>query len=40
MVCFRHVIVNILHKGDDNNNNNNNNNVAWRYVLKEPPYAH
>jgi hypothetical protein len=33
MVCFRHVSVNALHKGeeedddDDNNNNNNNNNV-------------
>jgi len=30
MVCFRCVIVNTLHKGenddDDNNNNNNNNN--------------
>ena len=34
MVCFRYIIVNILHKGDgddddndnDNNNNNNNNN--------------
>jgi len=29
MVCFRYVVVNILHKGDkkDNNNNNNNNPV-------------
>ena len=34
MVCFRYIIVNTLHKGDnkddddddDNNNNNNNNN--------------
>jgi hypothetical protein len=28
MVCFRYIIVNIQHKGDnkDNNNNNNNNN--------------
>jgi hypothetical protein len=26
MVCFRYVIVNILHIGDNNNNNNNNNN--------------
>jgi len=32
MVCFRYIIVNTLHKGDnkDNNNsyNNNNNNVC------------
>ena len=37
MVCFRYIIVNTLHKGDekddddnyddDNNNNNNNNNI-------------
>jgi len=26
MVGFRHIIVNILHKGDKYNNNNNNNN--------------
>jgi hypothetical protein len=33
MVCFRHIIINTLHKvdkkddnDDDNNNNNNNNN--------------
>jgi len=33
MVCFMHIILNTLHKGDkkdddddDNNNNNNNNN--------------
>jgi hypothetical protein len=28
MVCFRYVISNTLHKGEnkDNNNNNNNNN--------------
>ena len=31
MVCFRYIIVNTLHKGDnmdddDNDNNNNNNN--------------
>jgi hypothetical protein len=28
MVCFRYIIVNILHAGDNygNNNNNNNNN--------------
>jgi len=24
VVCFRHIIVNTLHKCDDNNNNNNN----------------
>ena len=35
MVCFRYIIVNIQHKGnedenddDDDNNNNNNNTVA------------
>ena len=29
MVCFRYIIVNILHKSEnkDNNNNNNNNNL-------------
>jgi len=26
VVCFRYLIVNTLHIGDDNNNNNNNNN--------------
>ena len=26
MVCFRYIIVNTVHKGDNNNNNNNNNN--------------
>jgi len=26
MVCFRYIIVNILHKGDNKDNNNNNNN--------------
>jgi len=32
MVCFRYIIVNTLHKGDndddDDNNNNNNDNSA------------
>ena len=30
MICFRFVIVNTLHKGEnrDNNNNNNNNNIV------------
>jgi hypothetical protein len=32
MVCFRYVIVNTLHKGDDNNNNNNNNNNFHKNV--------
>ena len=46
MVCFRYIIVYILHKGDnkdddddddDNNNNNNNNNIPWdaRYPFLE-----
>jgi hypothetical protein len=26
-VCFRYIIVNILHKGDNNDANNNNNKV-------------
>ena len=26
MVCFRYVIVNTLHKGDNKDDNNNNNN--------------
>jgi hypothetical protein len=26
MVCYRHVIVNALHKGDDDDDNNDNNN--------------
>jgi len=33
MVCFRYIIVNILHKDDDDDNNNNNNNNTWRHVL-------
>jgi len=42
MVCFRHIIVNTLHKGDNkyeddddnntNNNNNNNNNNFLKYL--------
>jgi hypothetical protein len=39
MICFRYIIVNILHKGDkddddDDNNNNNNNNIrdsTWKF---------
>jgi hypothetical protein len=27
MVCFRYIIVNTLHKGDNKDNNNNNNTV-------------
>jgi hypothetical protein len=31
MICFRYVIVNTLHKGDNEyNNNNNNNNITAR----------
>jgi hypothetical protein len=26
MVCFRYIIVNTLHKGENKGNNNNNNN--------------
>jgi hypothetical protein len=39
MVCFRYIIVNTLHKGDNkgnddgNNNNNNNNNTAGLLLL-------
>ena len=34
MVCFRHIIINSLHKGDnknddDDDNNNNNNNKSY-----------
>jgi len=37
MVCFRYIIVNTQHKGDnkdddDDNNNNNNNNNVWVMV--------
>ena len=32
MVCFRYIIVNILHKDDDDDYSNNNNNT-WRPVL-------
>jgi len=36
MVCFRYIIVNTLHKGDnkDNNNNNNENNNNYYFYLK------
>ena len=40
MICFRYVIVNTLHKGDnkynddDDDNNNNNNNIKKRFMLK------
>jgi hypothetical protein len=39
MVCFRHIIVNTLHKVDDkdddndNNNNNNNNNKETTCIM-------
>ena len=37
MVCFRHIIVNTLHKVDNkyNNNNNNNNNRLSPFPLHE-----
>ena len=33
MVCFRYIIVNTLHKGDNDNNNNNNNNNATIAII-------
>jgi hypothetical protein len=43
MVCFRYIIVNALHKGDDNDDNNNNNKViliaqASNFRLQYFPY--
>jgi hypothetical protein len=43
MVCFRYVIVNTLHKGDnkddddddDDKNNNNNNNNKPQHILQK-----
>jgi hypothetical protein len=42
VVCFKYIIVNILHKGaaaadddDDNNNNNNNNNNNKRKPCRQ-----
>ena len=38
MVCFRYIITNTLHKGNNNNNNNNNNGVqgvAWINLVQE-----
>ena len=32
MVCFRHIIINILHKGDDDDNNNNNNKLIYYHI--------
>jgi len=29
MVCFRNIIVNTLHKGDNRDDNNNNNNYYY-----------
>jgi hypothetical protein len=34
MVCFRCLIVNILHKCEKYNNNNNNNNILLKVDLK------
>jgi hypothetical protein len=30
MVCFKYIIVNTLHKGDNKYNNNNNNNMGGK----------
>ena len=37
MFCFRYIIVNILHRGDnkDNNNNNNNNNTDRNAIKRK-----
>jgi len=48
MVCFRYVIVNTLHKGDnkddddddDDNNNNNNNNNTFKNTAWEVTYMY
>jgi hypothetical protein len=32
MVCFRYVIVNILHKDDNDDDDDNNNNNNWMVV--------
>jgi hypothetical protein len=33
MVCFRYIIVNNLHEGDNRDNNNNNNNLTRIWQL-------
>ena len=33
MVCFRYIIVNTLHKGDNKDDDNNNNNNNRPYIL-------
>jgi hypothetical protein len=45
-VCFRHIIVNSLHEGDnkdddddDNNNNNNNNNNNATNTIRNKCYV-
>jgi len=45
MVCFRRIIVNTLHKGDNkdeddddnDNNNNNNSNIFINYTSSQGP---
>jgi len=42
MVCFRYIIVNTLHKGDnkdnnDDDNNNNDNNIFINYTASQGP---
>jgi len=36
MVCFRYIIVNILHKSDDNYDNNNDDVLFQVYNRKYP----
>ena len=42
MVCFRYIIVNTVHTGDDkdnnNNNNNNNNNRHYKTNIMQQVY--
>jgi len=39
MVCFRHIFVNTLHKGNINNNNNNNNNSEVSHIFMIPSHT-
>jgi hypothetical protein len=35
MVCFRHVIVNTLHKGDNEDNNNKFQAVSYKVIITD-----
>jgi hypothetical protein len=39
MICFRNIIVNTQHKGDNKDNNNNNNNKGKKLSLYKPGQA-